>query len=63
MPDMQANMLHQIEIDQASRRHDVAEIQRLKDYLIEVDPEGELRFTGRSVIDWALDLISRKLNV
>lgn len=46
--------------EQAAIDHDRSEIQRLKDYLNKVDPDGELRFAGCSVIDWTLDLISRK---
>ena len=46
--------------EKAAIDHEHDEIDRLKDYLNEVDPEGELRFAGCSVTDWAIDLIARK---
>ncbi len=46
--------------EKAAIDNDRNEIDRLKDYLREVDTSGELRFAGGTVTDWALDLISRK---
>ena len=49
--------------EKAAIEHDLNEIDRLKDYLKNVDPDGELRFAGGSVTDWAIHLISRKCDV
>ena len=38
----------------AAMKHDIAEIERLRDYLKKADPAGEIQFAGCSVVDWAI---------
>jgi hypothetical protein len=44
--------------EQAAIDYDRSETERLKDFLREVDPEGEIRFVGKSVTDWAIEVLT-----
>ncbi len=61
---MQANMLHQIEIDQAARQYDEKQIDKLRHYLQQVDADNELDMIGKgkSVSEWAIDYMERLSN-
>ena len=48
----------------AAIEHDRSEINRLRDYLREIDPEGEIKCIGKAqtVTDWAIGLLEVRHN-